>query len=118
MSKLGVHSKDRVWKRYPAYKESGVEWLGEIPESWEIKCAKFIFRRMARPIKDEDDIVTAFRDGIVTLRVNRRTEGFTFSLKEIGYQGVRKGDLDLSSSLCQEIYSQGKSSFKLYSKSI
>src|SRR2546429_9886476 len=24
------------WKRYPAYKDSGVEWLGEIPEHWEI----------------------------------------------------------------------------------
>lgn len=30
---------------------------------------------------------------MVTLRTNRRTEGFTFSLKEIGYQGVRQGDL-------------------------
>lgn len=23
-------------KRYPAYKESGVEWLGEVPEGWEV----------------------------------------------------------------------------------
>jgi type I restriction enzyme S subunit len=30
---------------------------------------------------------------MVTLRKNRRLEGFTESLKEIGYQGVRKGDL-------------------------
>ena len=37
--------------------------------------------------------MTCFRDGQVTLRKNRRTEGFTNSLKEIGYQGVRKGDL-------------------------
>jgi len=27
--------------RYPAYKASGVEWLGEIPEGWEIKKLKF-----------------------------------------------------------------------------
>ena len=25
----------RRWKRYPAYKDSGVEWLGEIPEHWK-----------------------------------------------------------------------------------
>lgn len=37
--------------------------------------------------------VTCFRDGTVTLRKNRRTTGFTESLKEIGYQGIRKGDL-------------------------
>ena len=31
--------------------------------------------------------------GFVTLRKNRRVRGFTESLKEIGYQGVRRGDL-------------------------
>jgi len=48
---------------------------------------------MDRRPTPEEDVVTCFRDGQVTLRKNRRTEGFTESLKEIGYQGVRKGDL-------------------------
>ena len=81
------------WKRYPKYKDSGVEWLGEIPENWTLDRAKFLFRKMNRPIRECDEIVTAFRDGEVTLRKKRRTEGFTNSLQEIGYQGVRKGDL-------------------------
>ncbi len=42
-------------------------------------------------------MVTAFRDGRVTLRENRRTDGFTFAMKEIGYQGVRVGDLVIHS---------------------
>lgn len=25
------------YKRYPAYKDSGVEWLGDVPETWDIK---------------------------------------------------------------------------------
>lgn len=29
-------------KRYSKYKDSGVEWLGEIPEHWEVKKLKFI----------------------------------------------------------------------------
>jgi type I restriction enzyme, S subunit len=29
-------SLTRKWKPYPAYKDSGVEWLGEIPEHWEL----------------------------------------------------------------------------------
>ncbi len=37
--------------------------------------------------------MTAFRDGAVTLRANRRMTGFTEALQEIGYQGIRKGDL-------------------------
>ena len=27
----------RRFKPYPAYKDSGVEWLGEIPAHWEVK---------------------------------------------------------------------------------
>jgi type I restriction enzyme S subunit len=48
---------------------------------------------MQRPVRSEDGVVTCFRDGMVTLRSNRRLDGFTESLKEIGYQGVRRGDL-------------------------
>ena len=28
-------------KPYPKYKDSGVEWLGEIPEHWEVKPLKY-----------------------------------------------------------------------------
>jgi type I restriction enzyme, S subunit len=81
------------WRRYPKYKPSGVEWLGEVPEGWDLQRAKLLFRKMNRMVRENDEIVTAFRDGEVTLRTKRRTEGFTNSLQEIGYQGIRKGDL-------------------------
>ena len=32
----------RRWKRYPAYRDSGVEWLGQVPEGWEVKRLKFL----------------------------------------------------------------------------
>ncbi|WP_267779915.1 restriction endonuclease subunit S, partial [Vibrio cholerae] len=74
-------------------KDSGVDWIGKIPEHWEVRRAKYIFKKENRPVSLEDDVVTCFRDGQVTLRTNRRTEGFTFATKEHGYQGIRKGDL-------------------------
>ncbi len=74
-------------------KDSGVEWIGQIPAHWEVRRGKFLFKKMSRPVRKEDDVVTCFRDGQVTLRTKRRTEGFTFALKEHGYQGVRVGDL-------------------------
>ena len=74
-------------------KDSGVKWIGMIPEHWNMLRAKNIFERQFRPVRDCDEVVTCFRDGQVTLRKNRRIEGFTESLKEIGYQGIRKGDL-------------------------
>ncbi len=30
------------YKKYPSYKDSGVEWLGEIPEHWETSRLKFL----------------------------------------------------------------------------
>lgn len=29
---------------YPAYKESGVPWLGKVPEHWEVRRGKWLFR--------------------------------------------------------------------------
>lgn len=74
-------------------KQTNIKWIKQIPQHWEEKRAKNIFVRMARPVREEDEVITCFRDGEVTLRKNRRTEGFTESFKEIGYQGIRKGDL-------------------------
>jgi type I restriction enzyme S subunit len=61
--------------------------------NWYVQRAKTMFTKMNRPVVENDDVVTCFRDGIVTLRKNRRTTGFTESIKEIGYQGIKKGDL-------------------------
>lgn len=70
-----------------------IPWLNEIPSHWNERRAKYLFVKENRPVREEDDVVTCFRDGQVTLRKNRRTEGFTESFKEYGYQGIRKGDL-------------------------
>jgi type I restriction enzyme S subunit len=70
-----------------------IPWLSKIPSHWDTRKAKWLFTKMDRPVNEEDDVVTCFRDGTVTLRKNRRLRGFTESLKEIGYQGIRKGDL-------------------------
>ena len=78
---------------YPHYRDSGVAWLGAMPAKWNLLRAKLIFDRVQRQVRPEDGVVTAFRDGQVTLRSNRRTAGFTNAVKEIGYQGVRVGDL-------------------------
>ncbi len=74
-------------------KDSGIPWIGQIPEHWEVNRAKGMFNHEQRPVRDCDGVITCFRDGEVTLRINRRTEGFTESIQEFGYQGIRKGDL-------------------------
>lgn len=62
-------------------------------EKWPLIKAKYLLTRQNHPANEEDGTVTAFRDGEVVLRSERRTEGFTEAEKYIGYQGVRPGEL-------------------------
>ena len=82
----GIRPNDSV-------KDSGIEWIGDIPAHWNIRKGKWILKRLERPVEENDGVITCFRDGEVTLRSNRREEGFTFSLQEVGYQGIEAGDL-------------------------
>ena len=80
-------------RKYARYKDSGISWIGDVPEHWDVLRAKYMFNKEKRDVRDGDDVITCFRDGEVTLRKNRRTSGFTESITEIGYQGIRKNDL-------------------------
>lgn len=80
-------------KPYPEYQDIDQPWVGAVPAHWRVERGKRLFVRMQRPARDEDQTLTCFRDGVVTLRKNRRLRGYTEALKEIGYQGVRVGDL-------------------------
>jgi type I restriction enzyme S subunit len=74
-------------------KDSGIPWVGKVPSGWEVTKGKYILKLLNRSTKEDDGVITCFRDGEVTLRSKRREEGFTISLKECGYQGVEPGDL-------------------------
>lgn len=74
-------------------KDSGVQWIGMMPEHWECIKGKYVLKYLQKPVREDDGVITCFRDGEVTLRSNRREDGFTMSDKEIGYQGIDVGDL-------------------------
>ena len=45
--KLGKNiNKSEHFTAYPSYKDSGAEWLGELPEHWESLIAKRLFRKI------------------------------------------------------------------------
>lgn len=75
------------------FKPTGISWLPQVPEHWEVLRAKNLFNKEQRPIIDGDEVVTCFRDGQVTLRKNRRLTGFTEATNFTGYQHICKGDL-------------------------
>jgi type I restriction enzyme S subunit len=53
-------------KPYPAYKESGVEWLGEVPEHWTLRRTKTVLReRIERGYPDEPLLAATQTKGVV-----------------------------------------------------
>ena len=54
-------------KPYPTMKDSGVEWLGMIPEHWEIRRAKYLFNSIdVRSENGDEELLTvSSRDGVV-----------------------------------------------------
>ncbi|WP_224653187.1 restriction endonuclease subunit S [Pectobacterium versatile] len=45
------------YKAYPEYKDSGVEWLGEIPNDWQILCGKYVFKEIKELSTSGDEML-------------------------------------------------------------
>ncbi len=45
----------RTGQPYPAYQDSGVEWLGEVPEHWKIRRLKSLVRRIDQGVSPQAD---------------------------------------------------------------
>lgn len=79
--------------RYPKYKDSGVEWLGEVPEHWEIKplygCAHERYESNKGMM--EDNLLSLSYGRIVSKDISSN-EGLLPESFET-YQIIRKGDI-------------------------
>jgi type I restriction enzyme S subunit len=52
--------------RYPAYKDSGFEWLGAVPGHWEVRRLGFYFRERREKVSDRDfRALSVTKNGIV-----------------------------------------------------
>lgn len=45
-------------RRYESYKDSGVEWLGEVPSHWEVKKMKFLFKDTSIKNKPDETLLS------------------------------------------------------------
>jgi len=77
-----------MYKRYPAYKDSGIEWLGEIPEHWNTYRIKNIINPYEYyPVGDGDhgSIKSEMyqSEGIPYVRVQNLSWGF-----DLNYDGL------------------------------
>ncbi len=85
------------WRAYPAYKDSGIEWLGEIPEHWQVKRLKLLCK--INPPKSELRLASSTKvsflpmekiggDGTISIEETRKIEQVWQ-----GYTYFRDGDI-------------------------
>jgi len=86
----------RDLKPYPAYKDSGVPWLGEVPEHWEVRRLKYVLREHdTRSPDGSEQLLRVSQYTGVTQR--KREDGGdepdTRAVSLVGYKCVEPNDL-------------------------
>jgi type I restriction enzyme, S subunit len=85
--------KEVKLQKYSAYKDSGVEWLGEIPEHWEVLPGlRFIFENKDRNKGMIRKTVLSLSYGNIRVKEENELTGLVPESFET-YQFVNKGDL-------------------------
>ncbi|RAZ83823.1 restriction endonuclease subunit S [Cereibacter johrii] len=83
-------------RRYPAYKNSGVKWLGEVPEGWAVRRFKeFLKERDERSIDGSETLLSVSAYTGVPSRSDHIEEGAFLTRAESleGYKVCSKNDL-------------------------
>ena len=79
---------------YDSYKDSGVDWLGEIPSDWELLKVKNIFRLVMKfaPKNNDCELLSVYTDIGVKPRKELEERGNRATTTD-GYLIVEKGDI-------------------------
>ena len=85
--------------RYPKYKDSGVEWLGEVPEHWDVATrSRWLFeikKRIAGTTASDLDVFSITRHGIQD-QGHRRATRAKSRMDYSKYQLVEVGDFAMN----------------------
>lgn len=81
---------------YTHYKDSGIDWIGQIPEHWEIRRFKYLFNEInERSIDGNEDLLSVSQYTGVTKKSDKIDDGdlLTNASTLEGYKKVRKHQL-------------------------
>ncbi|KXS37411.1 MAG: type I restriction-modification system S(specificity) subunit [Methanohalophilus sp. T328-1] len=80
---------------YPEYKDSGIEWIGKIPEHWDILKVKTIFNLIKKPnFENEPTLLSLTQQGIYVRDITT-FEG-QIAQTYAGYNTIKIGDICLN----------------------
>ena len=79
--------------RYPAYKDSGVKWLGDIPAHWDIMSLGTLLELKSDKNHPDFEVLSVYREYGVIPKDSRDDNHNVTSLDTTNYKAVEPGDL-------------------------
>ncbi len=81
---------------YEKYRESGVEWIGEVPEGWATVRMKFLFRDYSEKNKPEETLLSVTQDQGVVPRTSVSSRMVMPSGNLESFKFIQEGDFAIS----------------------
>lgn len=81
-------------KRYDKYKESGISWIGEIPEHWEVKKMRELIDFFSDKGYPNETLLSVVRErGVIIRNTESKEENHNYIPNDLsGYKRVKQGD--------------------------
>ena len=79
--------------KYETYKDSGVDWLGEIPSDWSLATIRAVTELKSEKGQPDLPVLSVYREFGVILKDSRDDNHNATSLDTSGYKVVGEGDL-------------------------
>ena len=85
-------------KPYPAMKDSGVEWLGDVPAHWEVRRLRRTLRAVAERNRSDLPLLSVVREkGVVLRDVSNKDENHNFIPDDLtNYKVVQQGQFAMN----------------------
>jgi len=85
-------------KPYPAYKDSGVPWLGDVPEHWETRKLRNILTGISERNRPDLPLLSVVREkGVILRDVTNRDENHNYIPDDLtNYKVVRQGQFAMN----------------------
>lgn len=86
----------KKYETYPEYKDSGVEWLGNVPKNWNLDNIQHLYTKVKRLGFGDEELLSVYRDRGVIIKSSRDDNHNKASEDLSLYQLVNKGDLAIN----------------------
>lgn len=85
-------------KSYSNYKDSGVKWLGQIPQHWEEKKLRYFLESFSEKNHPSEQLLSVVREqGVIVRDITSKDENHNYIPEDLsGYKLIDKGDFAIN----------------------